>query len=162
MSQRSSALATLASLSAGLALVASLAACGSSSTGLADVALRRLGASDVQVTVDSLVGSFDPTEITYAAFTIKNVSGKPVLVAGCIEGLAAGIEREVDGEWQFIGGSMCWGSDPRHGFPLAAGATAEGAMQVPAPGRYRIVARFATEAEREVAYDASSAPFDAR
>lgn len=145
-----------------LALATVAAGCGSAPTEMADVGLRRLGEGDVQVTVDSVVGHFDPTTITWAAFTVKNVSAHPVLVAGCIEGLAAKIEREVNGAWQFVGGNWCWGSEPRHGFPLAAGASFDGAMQTPEPGRYRVVVRFATEAERDVAYDVASAPFEAR
>ena len=157
MSLRSSA-GTLV-IAAGLAAAA---ACGSSSTGPMDAGLRRLGAEDVRVTVDSVVGSFDPNTITFAAFTIRNVSARPVLLSGCIEGLGAGIEREVNGAWQFVGGTWCWGSDPRHGFPLAAGASMEGAIQVSERGRYRVVVRFVAEADRDVTYDAASAPFDAR
>ena len=144
------------------AALGTLSACGSSSTAPADAGLRRLVGADLEVTVDSVVGAFDPRTITFAAFTLKNRSPRPLLVAGCIEGLAAKIEREVGGAWQTLGGNWCWGAEPRQGFPLAPGASADGAMQVPEPGRYRVVARFATEAERDAAYDVASAPFDAR
>jgi len=150
---------------AALLLAATLAgasACGSSSTAPADADLRRLAGGDLQVTVDSVVGRFDPRRITFAAITVKNVSSRPLRVAGCIEGLAAAIEREVNGAWERLGGNWCWGVEPRDGFPLAPGASTEGSMQVPEPGRYRVIVRFAAEAAREAAADAASAPFDAR
>ena len=144
------------------AALAAASACGSPSSGPADAGLRRLAAADLEVRVDSVVGHFDPRTITFAAFTVKNVSANALRVGGCIEGLAAGIEREVDGEWRFLGGTMCWGSDPRHGFPLAAGASIDGGIQVLEPGRYRVVVRFVRESDRDTAHDAASAPFDAR
>jgi hypothetical protein len=72
------------------------------------------------------------------------------------------IEREVGGAWESLGGNWCWGTEPRQGFPLAAGASLEGAMQVPEPGRYRVVVRVAAASDRDAAYNVASPAFDAR